>query len=64
LRLELREPVVELLLELRQPLVGKLDALARFFIVEQRCASGRRDEERRPQQCRCPWQTQAPHSPA
>ena len=42
LRFERRDAVVELLLDLGQPLVGRLDALARLVVVEQRRARGRR----------------------
>ena len=44
LLLERGDAVVELLLDLRQPLVGGLDPLARLVVVEERGARGERDE--------------------
>jgi hypothetical protein len=52
LRFERRHAVLELLLQLGDALVGRLDALAGFLVVEQGRARGRRGQRRQQQRRR------------
>ena len=51
LRLERRETILELLLQLRQALVGGFDALARFFVIEQGRPRRRGEKRQRNERC-------------
>jgi hypothetical protein len=55
LRFQRGDAIVELLLDLRETLIRRLDALARLFVIEQ-CRVRRHADEQQRRQC-CPCQS-------